>query len=260
VLEPGSERCPRCGELAAALTSAPPFIPDPQGVPVVRYRPATVGPPVAPEPYLHAGYARDDTQVRRHLARMRIVFPQPRPRRARAGIYAGLTLLLAALVLVGLAAGVLARGTGLLLPLGPLPLGAPQQHRDPSPPPTATPSCPVAPVDTAAAQRIAEATLTTGLRAPESQDYRPVDSVSTFRAGQRAYITYLVKTAEAGTVDVTFCTPAGAIPGTLDVPAGSAGRYGQFSLVLDANLAGPAVATLTWNGAVAASLPFTVAA
>ncbi len=119
------------------------------------------------------------------------------------------------------------------------------------------PTCLVAPV-AAAAKELTQATLTTGLRAPETQDFRPVDSVTIFHAGHRAYITFLVATATAGTVGVTFCTPAGQIPGALDVPARSNGHYAQFSVVLDAVHAGPGVVTLTWDGAVAASLPFTV--
>jgi hypothetical protein len=168
-------------------------------------------------------------------------------------------LLVALVVLGGLGAGALARGGGLLPQVWPLPFeGLPNPNAGPRP--TSTPACLVAPSDAAAARNIAQVTLTTELRAPESQDFRPVDSVSTFHTGQRAYITFQITTAEAGTVGVTFCTPAGRIPGALDIPGGSNGQYAQFSLALDATHTGLGVATLTWNGAVAASLPFTVVA
>ncbi len=258
VLAPESERCPRCGALTAAVASAPPFVPDPHGVPVLRFSPASAGPPVAPDPHVHPERAADDAYVHRTLARLRMVLPEPRQRRSRRRLYAGLTALLAVLVLAGLGAGVLARSGGLVLQFEPLPFAGAQQKPDPAP--TATPSCLVAPVAAAAAQALTQATLTTGLRAPESQDFRPVDSVTMFHVGHRAYITFLIATATAGTVGVTFCTPAGQIPGALDVPARSNGHYAQFSVVLDAAHAGPGVVTLTWNGAAAASLPFTAVA
>jgi hypothetical protein len=165
-------------------------------------------------------------------------------------------LLLAVLVLAAYGAGVLARGGDLILQLGPLPFGGAPQKPDPAH--TATPSCLVAPIDTTAAHALTQATLTTGLRAPESQDFRPVDSVTMIHVGHRAYMSFLIATATAGTAGVTFCTPAGQIPGALDVPARSNGHYAQFSVVLDAAHAGPGAVTLTWDGAVAASLPFTV--
>jgi hypothetical protein len=251
-----SERCPRCGALATVVANAPPFVPDPHGVPVLRFSPASAGPPVAPDPYVRPERAADDAHVHRTLARLRMVLPAPRRRRSRRRLYVGLTLLLAVLVLAGHGAGVLARSGDLILQLGPLPFGGAPQKLDPAP--TAAPSCLVASVDAAAAQALTQVTLTTGLRAPESHDFRPVDSVTMFHVGHRAYITFLIAAATAGTAGVTFCTPAGQIPGALDVPTKSNGIYAQFSVVLDAAHASPGVVTLTWDGAVAASLPFTV--
>jgi hypothetical protein len=127
--------------------------------------------------------------------------------------------------------------------------------------PTATSpvACTIAIVDPAAAAALANAQLTTGVRDAAKQDYRPIDSVTRFTAGQPAYLTFKIITAQAGTAGVSFCTPSGSLPGSLDVPAGSAKRYAQFStrfLPQDAGSAG--VVTLTWNGAIAASLSFTV--
>jgi hypothetical protein len=257
VLIPESERCPRCGALATPVVSAPPFVADPHGVPVLRFSPASTGPPVAPDPDVRPQRSIDGAYVHRRLARLRMVLPVPRRRRTRRRLYVRLTLLLAVLVLAGLGAGVIARSSDLTVQFGPLPFGGASQKPDPAP--TATPSCLVAPVDAAAAQALTQATLTTGLRNPESQDFRPVDSVTLFHAGHRTYMSFLIATATAGTAGVAFCTPAGRIPGALDVPARSNGHYAQFSVVLDTAHTGPGVVTLTWNGAVAASLPFTVA-
>ncbi len=256
---PSSERCPRCGALVAAVTSAPPFLPDPHGVPVLRFTPTVIGPPVAPEPYLPRARARDDAYAHRRLTHLRMVLPQPQspPRRGRRGLYVGLSVLLAVLVLAAVVTGVLARDGGLSLWLGLPPVGG-AQPGDPTP--TATPVCLAQPIDPSAAAALTQATLTTALRDPASQDFRPVDSVMSLRAGQRAYITFQIATARAGTAGVSFCTPTGQIPGALDVPAGSNGHYAQFSLLLDADHTGPGVVTLIWNGAVAASLPFSVVA
>jgi hypothetical protein len=254
-----SERCPDCGALAVASASAPPFLPDQYGVPVARFSPTSAGPPIAPEPYLPLTTSEDESpwsaRAQRPSARLRIMLPQPSPRRLRLPI--GLTVLLAVLVLAGLAAGVIARDDGLDLQLF-LPPASQVQPTDP--PPTATPACLIGTISPDAAAVLSQATLTTGLRDPAAQDYRPVDSVTAFQAGQRAYITFQIATTQAGIAGVTFCTPAGQIPGILEIPAHSNGHYAQFSLPLDAATAGPCVVTLTWNGAVAASLPFTIVA
>lgn len=266
------ERCPSCGALVAAASGAPPFLPDPYGVPVARFYPASAGPPVAPEPYLPVDPSLDPSldapddmapvfaRPPRPSARLRIMLPQPQPRRGSwlsLTLTAVLTLSLGALVIAGLLAGTFARADGAGHWLG-LPPSGNAEPTDPAP--TATPVCLVQPIFAAAATALTQATLTTGLRNPATQDFRPVDSVRTFQAGQTAYVTFQIATTQAGTAGVAFCTSAGQIPGTLDVPAHSNGHYAQFSLPLDATGTGTGVVTLTWNGAVAASLPFTIEA
>jgi hypothetical protein len=126
--------------------------------------------------------------------------------------------------------------------------------------PTATSPvvCAVATVDPTAAVALTSAQLTTGVRDPDKQDYRPIDSVTRFTVGQQTYLTFRIATAQAGTAGVSFCAPSGVVPGSLEIPAGSQERYAQFSTRFAPQDAGAAVVTLTWNGAVAASLAFTV--
>jgi hypothetical protein len=100
--------------------------------------------------------------------------------------------------------------------------------------------------------------MTTALRDASKQDYRPRNTTTTFHAGQQAYITFELTSAVGGTVDVTFCTPHGNTVGTLHVPAGSVGRYGEFSIALDAADVGKCIATLAWNEIIAAEVRFTV--
>ncbi len=128
--------------------------------------------------------------------------------------------------------------------------------------PTDTPEfdCGVASADPAAAQALSHAQLTTGVRDEQTQDFRPIDDVSSFHASARAFITFAVGTLDGGMAGVTFCTPVGTFPGTLTIPPDSRGRYAQFSLILPKGALGAGVVTLTWNGAVAASLPFTITA
>lgn len=259
------ERCPRCGALAAAPSAAPPLLPDTQGIPVLHFSPTAFGPPVAPEPYLGLDRPGERLDVRHApypRTQLRVVLPQPVYRRSES--YPRLVLILtalavtclAALVLAGLLVGLLVGMGALTVPPGFAPGGVPPVA---APTATATPSCATASADPAAAQALSHAQLTTGLRDEPGQDFRPVDDVNTFHIGTRAYITFQIATAQAGTIDVTFCTPAGRIPGSLDVPAGSTGRYAQFSILLQPSQIGAGVATLTWDGVVAASLPFTVA-
>jgi hypothetical protein len=159
-------------------------------------------------------------------------------------------------VVAGLLLGMLALSGVLALP--PLLSGNNPGRTTAIPTDAPESDCGVASVDPAAAQALAHAQLTTGVRDEQSQDFRPVDNVSSFHAGSRAFITFAVGTQDGGTAGVTFCTPLGLFPGTLTIPPGSRGRYAQFSLVTPQEALGGGVATLTWNGAVAASLPFTI--
>jgi hypothetical protein len=259
-VDPLDERCARCGELTAAVVSAPPLVPSADGIPVVRFTPGVDGALVAPEPYLTGELMAESVVGPRRRQRLHIVLPRTSQNR-RGQTHAGVVLLLVVLIAAAVAGGVLVRGSMLddwLGALGP-PTPAP---RATALPPTATPrpTCAAQPVDQGAARVITHAQMTTGLRDPGAQDYRPIDNASTFRVGQRAYITFMIATTHPGTAEVRFCTPAGTVPGMLAVPAGVSGRYGQFSVDLSPDEAGHAVATLLWNGTVAASIPFTVTA
>jgi hypothetical protein len=258
------ERCPRCGALAAAVASAPPLLPGAYGIPVQRFHPTVAGPPVAPEPYARGERLSDrlsDRLGERRIpaipaARLRIVIPPLAPHR-RSGIYAGLTALLALIVLAGIAAGLVVRAAGGNLQLGPIVIGGPRATLAP---PTATPAaeCRTPAIGPSAAATLAHVQMTTGLRDPAARDFRPVDDVTAFRVGQRAYITFQIATTQAGTVDATFCTAAGIVPGTLAIPPKSSGLYGQFSIALTSQSVGPGQATLRWDGQPAASVAFSV--
>lgn len=222
---------------------------------MAQFRPTPVGAPVSPEPYGSAAQAVP-FPLPRKTAGLRIVVPlPPLPPRRRAGIALATSIVLALFVAAGLATGVLVLMGWLPLPRFP---GGGTSLSPAVPSATATPVCAISAPVIAAKAALASAQLTTGVRDEQGQDFRPVDNVTTFHAGTRAFITFQIFTQEAGTAEVTFCTPAGTIPGTLAIPAGSSGRYAQFSLLLPPQPLGDCVATLEWNGAVAASLPFTV--
>jgi hypothetical protein len=179
-------------------------------------------------------------------------------RKRRAGLFSLLVLVI--LVIAGLAIGVGAQRAGGLA-RDALPFlfpAATATFTQEIPTATSPVVCTGAAVDPIAAGALTNAQLTTGVRDASKQDYRPIDSVTQFTAGQQAYLTFRIATAQAGTVNVSFCTRSGVVPGTLEIPAGSQERYAQFSTQFLTQDAGAAVVTLTWNGAVAASLPFTV--
>jgi hypothetical protein len=252
------ERCPRCGALLDAELAAPPFVEE-AGIPVQRFTSSVAGPPIAPEPFAQPERLNFSPSARPRILTYGVVRPLKYRRKNRAGLISLLALL--ALVLAGLAIGVGAQRMGGLA-RDALPFLFPPATATPftqeTPRPTAPVACTVAMVDPLAASALSSAQLTTGVRDASKQDYRPIDSVTRFTAGQQAYITFKIATAEAGTASVSFCTPSGVVPGLLDIPAGSTERYAQFSTRFAPQDAGAAVVTLTWNGAVAASLPFRV--
>jgi hypothetical protein len=250
------ERCPRCGALLGAPLAAPPLAADPSGVPVQAFASSLAGPPVASEPFAHPDRLDLRPRERPRILSYGVVRPLAR-RRKRAGLVS--TLALVVLVISGLGIGVWAQETGahafFTLPF----FAAATQTR---PPVTATATvpiaCPLATVDPSAARALTNAQLTTGVRDAARQDYRPIDATTRFVVGQQAYVTFKIATAQPGVVGVSFCAPPGSVPGTLEIPAGSQERYAQFSTRFAPQDAGSGVVTLTWNGAVAASLPFTV--
>jgi hypothetical protein len=258
--------CPRCG---APVTATPPTLPtaatrpatrrESAGVPADHYVPSQYGPPVVSErsPYTMARPI-EIPRVRRPIGYRPIVPPPPPPQRRRAGC-TGVALLCLALVVLAAVAVALASGKGTWQ-LGAF--GAHSAFVPTSTPvrPTATaaPACPSVPVDGSAAAHLSHVQMTTALRDAARQDYRPLDNVTTFHPGHHAYITFQLATAAAGTVDVTFCTPHGNTLGTLRVPPGSSGRFGEFSTALDTADVGTGIAALSWNGSVAAVVRFTV--
>lgn len=252
------ERCPRCGALLESALAAPPLVED-AGVPVQRFASSLAGPPTAPEPFAHPDRLPLATNTRPRILSYAVVRPLARRRKHRAGLLS--LLALALLVVAGLAVGVGAqRARGLARDALPFLFpAATVTFTQEIPTPTSPVACVIAAPDPVAAAALVSAQLTTGVRDAAKQDYRPIDSVSRFAVGQQAYLTFKIATAQAGTAGVTFCTPSAAVPGALEIPAGSRERYAQFSTRFAPQDAGrTGVVTLRWNGAVAASLAFTV--
>jgi len=249
------ERCPRCGALLGAPLAAPPLATDPSGVPVQAFVFSLAGPPVAPEPFAHPD--RLDLRPRERPRILSYGVVRPLARRKRAGLVSILALV--GLVISGLGIGVWAQATGAHA-FFTLPFFAAATQIPPPATATATVpiACPLATVDLRAARALTNAQLTTGVRDAARQDFRPIDATTRFVVGQQAYVTFKIATAQPGVAGVSFCAPSGSVPGTLEIPAGSQERYAQFSTRFALQDAGSGVVTLTWNGAVAASLPFTV--
>ncbi len=267
---PRATHCPRCG---APIPQTEPTLPTaatrpaaqsgPFGVPADRYVPSQYGPPVLAErsPYTLSRPA-EVPRVRRPIGYRPIVPPPPPPPHRQGGC---LRVALVCAILVALSVLAITvvsghAGSWQIGPFGPfgvhtsfVPTSTPARPRA-----TVVPACASPHVDALAATRLSHVQMTTGLENIGSQDYHPRDNVTTFHAGHVAYITFELATASPGTVGVTFCTPGGDTVGTLRVPAGSTGRYGEFSTALETADVGAGVATLTWNGSVAAVVRFTV--
>jgi hypothetical protein len=122
------------------------------------------------------------------------------------------------------------------------------------------PACPAPPTRSGATHALTDAALASALRDPAHQDYRPASPITTFQAGQAAYLTFRIAGNTPGSATVLFCAPGAAIRGELTVPSNATGRFAQFSAVFTPASAGHGVATLSWNGQVAATLPFTIVA
>jgi len=122
----------------------------------------------------------------------------------------------------------------------------------------ATPRCPVPVVNALAASTLGQVRLATGVRNLARHDFRPTDNVRHFSVGQKVFLTFVVATKHAGTVEVTYCTAGRRIAGRLAVPAGAAGRYAEFALRLADADVGSSGAVLRWDGAVAAVVTFVV--
>lgn len=262
-LDAGALVCGSCGHQTAPVEAH--STRTTSGVPVGRYRPSSYGPPVHPDVAPRGSVMEPEAPSRRAFGYRPVVLPPPPPERAFSARRALLRLVLLLLVVVVIG-GTAAYATGRLplhaphagpaLDHGAPPAGGP--HAVETAPALSQPDCPAVSVDPTAAQALTHVQLTTGLRDAPAHDYRPINTVTTFSAGQTGYVTFQVATARSGIAAVVFCLPGERVTGSLGVLAGSAGRYGEFSARLDASDVGAGRATLTWNGAVAADIPFTI--
>jgi hypothetical protein len=182
----------------------------------------------------------------------------------RSGCLTGLAVVASLAVLLVLGGGALA-ATGHRLPgLSPL-LGAQQvPAATATVHPSSTPGCQAAAVDPTAAKALDQIVLTTGV---SGAALKPVDKVTAFTVGQTMHVVFHIRATVVGTVDAKFCSN-GAVSVTnspLVVPTGYASRLGanargQFYLTLEPGSAGSGLVMLTWNGHVAAVVPFSVRA
>lgn len=228
------------------------------GLPAGRYVPSVYGPPVRPDVVPRASDMEAEAPPRRTFGYRPVDLPPPPERRGSLRRLAARLLLLALVLAVVATALAFAKGA---LPPHAAPAtsdNAPVVGAQITPTAAAGTACAAAPTDASAAQALAHVQLTSGLRNAGAHDYRPINAVSSFHAGQTGYVTFQVATAQAGTIGVLFCMPSERVPGSLSVPAGSSGRYGEFSAQFGARDVGQGHAILTWNGAVAADVPFTV--
>lgn len=253
----GDRHCGRCGAPVLRLPTASDETRHIGGVPVPTQAPSVYGPPVVGSA-LPVG-ATEITEVtappRRFIGYRPIMAPPALPARPRIGCI-GATLLGVALLALLVAGGAFAHAHGSL----PL-FGGASQPTVTNAQRTATALanvCPHAAKNAGAARLLTHPQMTTGLYNAAKQDFRPINAVTTFHVGQQAYITFLIATAEAGSASVNFCTPGEQIPGSLTVPAGAVDRYAEFAVRFTARDVGRGLATLSWNGAVAATLPYTV--
>lgn len=177
--------------------------------------------------------------------------PPPPPTRHRGGCLRVVAIAAVVLILALLTTDIVAHGNFHFLGLGARPSVAATATR-----PAVT--CGVQPTKPAATQAVVHVQLTSGLRDAAQKDYRPVNTVTAVRVGQNIYLTFQIATTRAGAVGAEFCTKSEKLQGTLAVPAKSSGRYAEFQASFTSADVGTSVATLTWDGAVAATRTFTV--
>ncbi len=274
--------CPLCGQpVARGATTAPGMGGDDVTVvrypPVDPYAPTVYGPPVGAQPGLATPpvYETDTSAPPKWVGGYVPLTPRAAPRaRHRVSclpLVAGATaLVLVAALLVGafLASGVRLAGLNFSSASSGATHtgstgGAPAAQRS-----TPASPCPIPAVNPAASQALTAAQLSTGVVSsdPNHVDLRPVGPTSTFTVGQTVYVTYQFATNQAGTVHGEFCandmSGSSVATATQSVPSGYRDGRGEFHLLSPlarANI-GRGVVTLTWNGAVAVVLPFTVKA
>lgn len=231
------------------------------GAPVEAYAPSPQGPPVARDPDMPPSAARiplaetDTPATIRRVGYHPVVLPPPSPPRMarRWRLSRSALAALALFAVLGLVAGLVARGGNVPIP------GLVAAARQPTATATTKPACPAAPLAHTTAPALGSLQLTTGLKDSKHHDYRPVNDVTRFASGTEGYVTFRVLTAHAGTADVLVCTPGSLISGTpVRVPAGSAGLYVEFPLSFGGADVGRGMVTISWNGAVVANQGFTV--
>jgi hypothetical protein len=276
-LQPFDTVCPLCGQPVArdasmpalagtedaTVISAPPVDPF---APTVYGPPVAAGPGIAPQHPLEADPSYPPKWVGGYVPLAPLPAGQERRRLGWLPAVAAVTgLALVACLMVGafLASGV--QLAGLNMPGVASRSGGtgPQQ-----PASALDATCPTAVVNPAAKQALADEHLSTGIVSsdPSHIDLRPIGTTSTFRVGQTIYVTYQFATNQAGTVRGEFCandmSGDNVATASQSVPSGYRDGRGEFHLITPlttANL-GRGVVTLTWNGAVAAVLVYTVKA
>jgi hypothetical protein len=250
-LVPEDRHCGRCGAPVPVGEPGSDTVKLVRGVPVASQAPSAYGPPIGRDMQMGVAEITEAEPPQKRILGYRPFVPPPPPPIRRRGGCLRIVVIVAALVILALVAtDLVAHGNVHFLGIGTHPIAT----STPSP----AVSCTAKPVTAAASQALAHTQLTSGLRDAAKKDYRPVDNVTTVHVGQRVYLTFQITTNKAGTVGLEFCTRGEKIEGTLAVPAQSNGRYAEFSARFTAADAGVSVATLTWDGAVAATKAFTI--
>ncbi|HEX8037021.1 MAG TPA: zinc ribbon domain-containing protein [Ktedonobacterales bacterium] len=247
----GDRHCGRCGApVPVAGEAEDDTIKLVKGVPVEPQAPSVYGPPIGQDTRMGVTEIMEVEGPEKRILGYRPFVPPPPPRR-RAGCLRVVVIAAVVLLVALVATDVVTHGNVHFLGFGARPTMTATATRTAG-------ACAVQPAKAAAAQALVRAQLTSGLRDEAKKDYRPVDNISAVRVGQKVYLTFQIATNKAGTVGVEFCTKSGKVEGTLAVPAKSNGRYAEFSAVFTSADVGASVATLTWDGAVAASKAFTI--
>lgn len=248
----GDRHCGRCGAPVPLTGEAgSDTIKLVRGVPVGPQSPSVYGPPIGQETRMGVTELMEIEPPEKHILGYRPFVPPPPPPPRRAGCLRVVAIAAVVLLLALVATDIVAHGNVLFAGFGARPAASATATQPAN-------TCVAQPAKAAASQALTHAQLTSGLRDVAKKDYRPVDNISTTRVGQAVYLTFQIATSKAGTVGVEFCTKGRKLEGTLAVPAKSNGRYAEFSAVFTNADVGASVATLTWDGAVAASKAFTV--
>lgn len=258
----GATYCGRCGtavgsygEPGVGASGVAPRAPS--GQPITRYTPSPYGPPVGTDHQMTpVTLVEADAETRRAVGYRPVELPPPWPQRRSGRRWLALACVVILLAL--LASTVALAHGGAHLNLGPFHLGSAPVAPASATRTANTSPCPLRAVDAAAARLIAYPQLATGVRNAAKKDYRPLDNVTAFSSAQTIYLTLEIATSQPGTVEAAFCAPGMQAMGRLAIPAKSAGRYAEFAILPENVSAGRASVTILWNGAVAASLPFTI--